>query len=142
MSGMPDPLLLALGAGSAFFVLVLAIRFGITKAHTHLPGLYFRLPVFACWLAGRIFVSSLRVAFSILRTHLNINPTFITVKMERCSDLTLTIHANSITLTPGTASADIINSGAEVHVLCHNADTESDFQKIEQKMLFLEGREP
>ena len=141
MSGMPDPVLLALGAGSAFLVLILAARFGITEKHTHLPGLYLRLPIFFGWLAGRIIVSSFQVAFTILRPRLKINPAFVPVKMKRSSDLTLTIHANSITLTPGTISADLTSDGAEVHVLRHNPETQSEFQETEKKILFLEGRE-
>ena len=70
------------------------------------------------WLLKEIVVSSIQVSRIILSPKLQIQPQFITVKSLARSDVGQVIFGNSITLTPGTMTSSISESGdVTVHAL-------------------------
>jgi hypothetical protein len=72
----------------------------------------------ASWLLKEIVVSSIQVSRIILSPKLQIQPQFITVKSLARSDVGQVIFGNSITLTPGTMTSSISESGdVTVHAL-------------------------
>ncbi|MFC1650440.1 Na+/H+ antiporter subunit E [Candidatus Latescibacterota bacterium] len=59
--------------------------------------------------------ANLDVAYRVIHMDVPIRPGIVKVKTEMKSDLGLTFLANSITLTPGTLTVDIIGSDLYIH---------------------------
>lgn len=73
------------------------------------------------WLTIEIVKSNIDVARRVLSPDLPIRPTIIRVPASQSTDLGRVIHANSITLTPGTVSIEIGDVEIEVHALSRAA---------------------
>ncbi|MCC2111915.1 MAG: Na+/H+ antiporter subunit E [Hyphomicrobiales bacterium] len=71
------------------------------------------------WLAREIVKSAWEVTKIILNPKLPISPTLIRIKANQKTAVGITTYANSITLTPGTITARVINEDHEfiVHAL-------------------------
>jgi multicomponent Na+:H+ antiporter subunit E len=68
-------------------------------------------------LIGDIVVANLQVANIVLRKDMKIEPTIITVKSPVKSPPYKALFANSITLTPGTLTLDLVDDDIVVHCL-------------------------
>lgn len=69
--------------------------------------------------------ANLDVAYRVLHPNVPIRPGIVKVKTTLTSDLGLTFLANSITLTPGTLTVDIIGSDMYIHwIYVRTEDTE------------------
>ena len=130
--------IIGLGVVSAVLVVWLGSRMGILGADLHTFGFYLRLPWYAMWLLGRITISCVRIAMIILRPSLPISPGFLHVPMTQKKDLGKLVHANSITLTPGTVSTKLEDQHIEVHALNRDCSTEWQVQ-LDRKVSQLEG---
>ena len=128
----------ALGAVSAGVVVWLSSRMGLLGAGLHTPGFYLRLAGYAPWLLWRITVSCVRVTFTVLRPGLRIAPGFIRVPMTQKGDLGKLVHANSITLTPGTVSAGVEDDHIEVHTLDRRGGR-AEQEDLDRRVTRLEG---
>lgn len=115
LSGSPQPLLLALGVASALLVLFIALRMEIIDDESHPVDLSPRLVAYWAWLLVEIVKSSLNVTRLILQREPKLSLTRVIVPTTRQSDLARATFANSITLTPGTVTLDIL--GDELDVL-------------------------
>lgn len=82
----------------------------------------FRFTRYILWLIYQIFVSGIDVTKRVLKVNMNINPGIIKCRPKLKSDVALTILANSITLTPGTMTLDIVDG--EVFIHCLSIDDE------------------
>lgn len=69
------------------------------------------------WLLYQIVLSNINVAYLVLSPSMPIDPKIIRYKTKLKSDVSLVIFANSITLTPGTITADIHEGEYYVHAL-------------------------
>ncbi len=69
------------------------------------------------WLLYQIVLSNIHVAFLVLSPRMPIDPKLIRYKTKLKSDISLVTFANSITLTPGTITADIEDGEYVVHAL-------------------------
>jgi len=86
--------------------------------------------------------ANLDVAYRVLHVDVPIRPGIVRVHTELKSDLGLTFLANSITLTPGTLTVDIIGSDMYIHwIYVHSDDPElqtkmivTTFEKIIKKV--------
>lgn len=118
LSGYFTGFLLAAGAGSALAVLLFSRRMGIVDREGH-PLHLIRRALFSYWpwLAGEIIKSAWDVTRRILHPRLPISPTLARFKPSQQTDLGLVIHANSITLTPGTISVAVGRNEFLVHAL-------------------------
>lgn len=125
-SGHYVPLILGLGLASCLLVVFLAQRLGIVDAEADFIGLGPRLVVYWCWLLWQIALANFKVAALILSPKLRISPRLVSVKATQTNDLTKTIHANAITLTPGTVSLQV---GDEILV---HALTEAHAEEVAQ----------
>ena len=118
LSGYLTAFLLAAGAGSALAALLFSRRMGIIDREGHLLHLIRRALFSYCpWLAGEIVKSAWNVTWRILHPRLPISPTLARFKPSQQTDLGLVIHANSITLTPGTISVEVGRNEFLVHAL-------------------------
>ena len=121
ISGHYAALMVSLGAASAALVTALSSRMGVIGAGQHRPGFYLRLPFYAVWLLWRIVAANCDVARRILNPKLPISPRFIDIEAVRDDGLLRVVQANSITLTPGTISADFRGDTIRVHALTEEA---------------------
>ena len=128
---------IALGVASAALVVWLGSRMGILGTGLHTFSFYLRLPWYAAWLLWNITVSCVRVAVTILRPSLPITPGFIRVPMSQKKDLGKLVHANSITLTPGTVSTRLEADYIEVHALNRERGAKGQAQ-LDRKVTRLE----
>lgn len=118
LSGMFTPFLLASGAGSTVAIWFFARRMDVID-HEGFPiqlGWQALLSYWP-WLAREIFKSAWDVTKRIIDPRLPISPTLIEFAPSQKSDLGLVIHANSITLTPGTIAIEVQPGRFLVHAL-------------------------
>lgn len=118
LSGFFTAFLVASGAGSALAVVCFARRMEVIDHEGH-PidlGLWALLSYWP-WLAWEIVKSAWTVTRIILDPRLPISPTLTRFVPSQQSDLGLVIHANSITLTPGTISVRVAADEFLVHAL-------------------------
>ena len=121
LSGYFEPLLLGLGLASTVLVVVIAHRMDVID-HEGVP-LQLRLGIvgYLIWLAREIAKSNLAVVRLIIDPALPINPRIIRVRATQKTDLGKVIHANSITLTPGTVSIELEPDVIIVHAIDRGA---------------------
>jgi multicomponent Na+:H+ antiporter subunit E len=127
LSGRIEPLYLGAGALSA--ALVATLTCGIERrAHfmgrtgeggpLFRPGLaWVRFPVYLAWLGWQMVRSALGVAAVLAHPRLPITPTVIRVPTRFTGELELTTLGNSITLTPGTVTIDVVDGALVIHAL-------------------------
>lgn len=111
-----EPLLLVLGIASVLLTLILSLRMDVIDHESHPFHLTLHLLVFWGHLAREIIKANYDVVLRILGIR-PISPTLITVPVPHKTDLARVIYANSITLTPGTASIDVDQNKIVVHAL-------------------------
>lgn len=118
LSGMFTPFLLASGAGSTVAIWFFARRMDVIDHEGFPIQLGWRaLLSYWPWLAREIFKSAWDVTKCIIDPRLPISPTLIEFTPSQKSDLGLVIHANSITLTPGTIAIEVQPGRFLVHAL-------------------------
>ena len=139
LSGYYTLLTIALGIASVILVVYLSMRMRVIGTGEHRPTLYLRLPVYAVWLTWQVIISNLQVAYRIVHPRLPIKPQYIKVKLAGDHPLLHLIHANSITLTPGTISVDIQDGFILVHALSDANVRDLLDGKMTRKILWLEG---
>lgn len=118
LSGFFTAFLLAAGVACALAVVLFSRRMGIIDREGHPHHIGWRAVLFYWpWLIGQIVKSAWDVTRRILHPRLPISPTLSRFRPSQQSDLGLVIHANSITLTPGTISIEVGRSEFLVHAL-------------------------
>lgn len=118
LSGMFTPFLLTAGIGSALAVLLFARRMDLVDHEGHPIHLAWRaLFSYWPWLAWEIVKSAWDVTKRILNPRLPISPTLAEFAPSQRTDMGLVIHANSITLTPGTIAVEVEHGRFLVHAL-------------------------
>ncbi len=118
LSGSLAPFLVAAGAAGALAVLLVARRMDIIDRN----GRRVRIGALALcsywlWLIRQIVVSACDVSRRIVDPRLPIAPTLARFKPLQTTEMGLVIHANSITLTPGTIAVEVDRGEMLVHAL-------------------------
>lgn len=91
-------------------------RFFITNVYKILqPHRYFWFIVYLVIFIWECFKANLDVAYRVLHPAMPIRPGIVKVKTTLKSDLARTLLANSITMTPGTITVDIIDDYLYIH---------------------------
>lgn len=117
LSGMFDPVILALGLASIALASWLSWRMDVIGVE-HNPGLFsWRLPVYWAWLVWQIVLANLDVARAVLDPRGHIHRRVLRVPARQSRELTRVTYANSITLTPGTISLRLEGDEIMVHAL-------------------------
>ena len=139
LSGYFKTNLIVLGILSCVFVTLISIELKIYSLHHERIRTNLRLPLYIPWLLKEIVKSNLHVANLILSGSKEIRPQLVTVKPSQKTKTGVAIHANSITLTPGTISIDINDDQILVHALTdHTAQGIIDGD-IDKQVTKLEG---
>ena len=129
LSGHFDPFLLSLGLLSAATVTLVSHRMGVIDAEGQPLGLIPGLLRYAPWLTKEIVRACIDVAWRIVQPSLPIQPTIIRVPANQRTVTGRVSFANSITLTPGTISLDVLEKQIEVHAL--TAESAADLESGE-----------
>lgn len=120
LSGLFTPFLVAAGAGSALAVALLARRMDVVDHEGHPMHVAWRAMLsYWPWLFVEIVRSAWDVTRRILDPRLPIAPVLVEFAPAQQTDLGLVIHANSITLTPGTITVEAEPGRFLVHALTH-----------------------
>ena len=142
LSGIFTPFLIAAGAGCALAVVWLAHRMDVMDGEGHpihigVGAVFSYWP----WLVKEIVKSGWEVSCAILRPKLAISPTVTRFHASQKTDLGLVIHANSITLTPGTICVAMEGRELLVHALHRSgADSQVTGSEMDRRVAALEGR--
>jgi multicomponent Na+:H+ antiporter subunit E len=117
LSGYFTAFLMSAGAACAMAVVWFARRMDVIDAEGHPIQLGWRIVAYWVWLSKEIVKSAWDVSRIIVNPRLPISPTLITFRPSQKTTVGLVIHANSITLTPGTITIDAGPGEFLVHAL-------------------------
>lgn len=139
LSGMFVPFLLAAGVGCALAVALLARRMDVVDHEGHPIQLAWGAILFYWpWLGVEIVKSAWSVSKQILHPDLPISPTLVEFAPTQRTDLGLVIHANSITLTPGTITVEAEPGRFLVHALTREGAQGLDGSDMDRRCTALE----
>ncbi len=77
----------------------------------------FRFIMYIPWLIYQIVLSNIHVTKIVLKPDMPINPEVVSYKLKLKKDISIATFANSITLTPGTITAEIVDGEFLVHCI-------------------------
>jgi len=117
LSGYFTPFLLSAGVGSALAVVWFAARMDAVNGDGYRLHRVHRILMYWPWLFKEIAKSAWDVTRIILDPRLPISPTLVRFKPGQRTEVCLVLHANSITLTPGTITVEADANEFLVHGL-------------------------
>lgn len=113
-----NPFLIGLGVLSCLGCLYLGLRMQIIDEEGAPAQLGIRpFTQYAPWLIKEIIVSNWQVAKIVISPRMPLKRNLVTVSANQQSPLGKVIFANSITLTPGTVSVEMLGDKIRVHAL-------------------------
>ncbi|MGZ8259173.1 MAG: Na+/H+ antiporter subunit E [Caldimonas sp.] len=140
LSGYFTPFLLAAGLGSALAVVWFARRMDIVDREGHPIHLAPRAAWYSLWLLKEIAKSAWAVSRIILSPALPISPTLVRFKPTQRTDVGLVIHAQSITLTPGTITIEAGPDEFLVHGLTRSGAKGTIDSEMDRRVTACEDR--
>ena len=140
LSGFFTPFLLIAGIGSAVAVVLFARRMQVVD-HEGFPIRFgVRLLGYWAWLIKEIVKSGWRVSRIIVHPSLPISPTMLSFKPTQQTVVGLVIHANSITLTPGTIAVEATPGHMLVHGLTRDGAQGTIDSEMDARVTACEAR--
>jgi len=140
LSGFFTPFLLSAGVGSAIAVVWFAQRMDVVDDEGHPIRLGFQALLYWPWLLKEVVKSAWDVSKIILHPKLPISPTLVRFKPTQRTDVGLVIHAQSITLTPGTITIEATANEFLVHGLTQTAARGVIDSEMDRRATACEGR--
>ena len=131
-------LVLGLGMASCVLVVYMAERMKIVDEEGHPVHLALALLLYIPWLVVAIIKANIDVAKRVLSPSLPISPRMVRIKANQKTDLTRVIFANSITLTPGTVSVDLVGDDILIHALTREAAEDVQSGDMDRRVTNLE----
>ncbi|MDC0948435.1 Na+/H+ antiporter subunit E [Gammaproteobacteria bacterium] len=138
-SGLFMPLLLVFGLVSCLLVAWILHGLPSVDAADKPLRMMLRLPLYWLWLFWQMLLASITVARQVWSPRMPISPTLIEVRATQKTALGLTMHANSITLTPGTLSVEAEPGRILVHALTREGAADTAEGLIDRAATRLEG---
>lgn len=138
-SGIFTPLMLSFGLASCLLVAWMTSQLQIVDPEERPFLILVRMVAYLPWLAKEIIKSNIDVARRVWQPDMPISPTIVTVKASQRTALGLVLHANSITLTPGTLSIDVEPGEIEVHALARELIDAFTDGEMDRRVAKLEG---
>lgn len=118
LSGKLDAFHIIFGLASTALVTIMCYDMVFeNEAGNRNPTKIFRFLVYVPWLIYQIIIANIDVAKRVLHPSMPIEPDFIVFKSRLKSEMSRTTLANSITLTPGTITVDIVGDEFIVHAI-------------------------
>ncbi len=140
LSGFFTPFLLSAGALSALAVAYFAYRMDVVDHEGHPIHLGPRALAYWFWLFQEILKSAWLVSKIILDPRLPVSPTLVKFAPGQRTVVGLVIHANSITLTPGTISIAVEPGEIVVHGLTREGAHGCIDSEMDRRVRRFEGR--
>lgn len=138
-SGHYTPLILTFMVLSVGLVVALCRFMDVVDGESQPLDLTFSIFPYWVWLIQQMIVANIDVARRVWRGPTAINPRVITVKALQKTDLGKVIFANSITLTPGTVSIDLVGDEITVHALTNESAEDVLGGEMNRRVARLEG---
>lgn len=142
LSGHTEPLLVGLGAASCALVVWLSARMHILDEESYAYHILVRLIGFLPWMLWQVVKSNIYVAKLILSPSLPIRPYLVHIRVRQHTTIGQVIHANTITLTPGTLTLDVRDNSFLVYALTPDIIEESGTEELDQRVAKLESNTP
>ncbi len=118
MSGFfHESTLLLFGVTSALLCAWLTLHMGILDEDSVPLGLLPGIFLYWLWLVIEIGKANFIVAWQVWSPKMSLSPRMIRVKAKQRSDTGIATFANSITLTPGTVSVEVLKDDILIHAL-------------------------
>ncbi len=136
---MFTPLMLTFGLASCILAALITSKLQIVDSSERPLLIFVRMISYAPWLAWEVVKSNIDVARRIWQKDMPISPTIVTVKATQKTALGLVIHANSITMTPGTLAIDVEPGEIEVHALSSESIADLQNGNMDKRVSRLEG---
>jgi multicomponent Na+:H+ antiporter subunit E len=139
LSGHTSVLMLSLGSASCITVVALSLRMGVlgcAKTRTSIKPIECLL--YCVWLLGEIVKANMDVSKRILTPGQSYDPVILKVPADQQSEVGRVIHANSITLTPGTLAIEVSETEIEVHALSSAAADDLAAGEIGRRVTLIE----
>lgn len=128
------PILLIFGALGVTTAFALVLRMGLLDRETAPFPRLIPFVAYWVWLGGEIFKANVYVVRTAMKPELDIKPTLVRVPVNLRSDLARATFANSITLTPGTVTVEVEETGFLVHALTPELAELSNFRDMEARV--------
>lgn len=128
------------GAGCALAVAWFAQRMKVVDAEGHPIQLGARALIYWVWLFKEIIKSAWDVSKIIVHPKLPISPTLVRFKPSQKTEVGLVLHANSITLTPGTITIDAHGKEFFVHGLTRASAHAAINSEMDRRVSACEGK--
>ena len=117
LSGHTETLLLLLGIASTLLTIFLSRRMNVIDHESYPFHLSLRLLRYYVFLGKEILIANIDVVKRIINPGSSISPQVIELPATQNSDLSKVIYTNSITLTPGTVTLELVGNKVKVHAL-------------------------
>lgn len=140
LSGFFTPFLLSAGAGCALAVVCFARRSDVVDPEGHPIQLGPKAILYWPWLIKEIIKSAWDVSKIILHPKLPISPTLVRFKPTQRTGVGLVIHAQSITLTPGTITIEAGPNEFLVHGLTRSGAEGVVDSEMDRRATACEGK--
>jgi multicomponent Na+:H+ antiporter subunit E len=119
------------GIIAALLTTLLFGRYFLNNVHKFLhPQRYFWLLLYLIIFIWECIKANFDVAYRVLHPAMPIKPGIVKVKTELKSDFARTILANSVTMTPGTITVDIIGDYLYIHWIYIQSDDPEVYTRI------------
>lgn len=146
-SGKLDALHLAFGAISIVVVLVMTrglfVRLGREETSRRLAHFHPTKAIgYALWLIKEVVVANLDIARIVLTPRMPIDPVLVKFRSCLTSDLAKVALGNSITLTPGTLTLEILGQDFIVHSIAEGTATGPTIDEMQRKLAEVFGDDP
>jgi multicomponent Na+:H+ antiporter subunit E len=138
LSGHFEPLLLGLGVLSILLVVFVSHRMDLVDHEGHPIHLGWRAISYFAWLGWEILKANIDVAKIIINPKMPIHPTIFRIPSTQPTELGHVIYANSITLTPGTITVDVVDGMLDVHSLTAEAADDLETGRMDRRATRME----
>jgi multicomponent Na+:H+ antiporter subunit E len=136
LTGQFDPFNFVVGFILAYLMLRLLQRPGDPKTYYQRAALLIRFAFFYLW---ELFLSNIRVAITVLSPKMRITPAVVAIPLEAESDLSISLLANLITLTPGSLTLDVSEDRKVLYIHTMYAEDINQFRlgikELERRVL-------
>jgi multicomponent Na+:H+ antiporter subunit E len=140
LSGHYTTMLITAGAICAVVCLLVARRVRTVDNEGHPIELLRGAVTYFPWLAVEIVKSAWGVTRIILNPKLPISPCMTVVRASQTTAAGVSTYANSITLTPGTVTADVEGNELTVHALVRDGALDLEAGGMDRRVKAFEGR--
>jgi multicomponent Na+:H+ antiporter subunit E len=134
LTGQFTPVNFAAGFILSALLLRLVLHSSETPKYFRRVTSTFTFILFYLW---ELLLANLRVAVSVLSPRMRLSPMVVAIPLKDQSDLSITLLANLITLTPGSLSLDVSNDRRVLYVHTMHA---RDVEQYRQEIKALEAR--